>query len=53
MQQEEPGQAVALDPQKGTQTATINLGAPALIPPVAMNGSLYVVTDKADLIAIR
>ena len=47
------GQAVALDPQKGTKTATLNLGSPTLIPPVAMNGSLYVVTDKADLIAIR
>ena len=47
------GKALALDPKKGTQTASLNLGADALIPPIALNGTLFVVTDKAELVAIR
>ena len=47
------GRAVALDPKKGTLLSSLNLGGPAMITPIAMNGTLYVVTDKADLIAIR
>ncbi len=47
------GRAVALDPKKGTIQSSLNLGSDTLIPPIAMNGTLYVVTDKADLVAIR
>jgi outer membrane protein assembly factor BamB len=47
------GQAVALDPKTGKVTSTLKLGAPALMAPIAMNGALYVVTDKAELVAIR
>ena len=47
------GEAVALDPKTGAVTATLKLGAPALISPIAMNGAIYVVTDKAELVAIR
>ena len=47
------GAAVALDPQKGAVTSRLNIGGDALIPPIAMNGTLYLVTDKADLIAVR
>ncbi len=47
------GLALALDPKTGKLQSTLKLGAPALIGPIAMNGSLYVVTDKAELIAIR
>ena len=47
------GRAVALDPKKGTLLSSLNLGGPAMITPIAMNGTLYVVTDKADLVAIR
>lgn len=47
------GLAVALDPTTGKVTKTLKLGAPALMGPIAMNGVLYVVTDKAELVAIR
>jgi outer membrane protein assembly factor BamB len=47
------GKALALDPKTGATKATLNLGGEALINPIAMNGALYVVTDNADLVAIR
>ena len=47
------GKAVALDPQTGAVKSTIALGGPALIPPIGVNGTLFVVTDKATLVAIR
>jgi outer membrane protein assembly factor BamB len=31
----------------------VELGAPALIGPIAAGGMLYVVTDNAQLIALR
>jgi outer membrane protein assembly factor BamB len=47
------GSAIALDPRTGAVQSTLQLGSPALIGPIAMDGMLYVVTDKADLVAIR
>ena len=32
---------------------TVRLGAPAMQPPIAAGDMLYVVTDRAELIAIR
>ena len=47
------GRAISLDPHTGAVQSQIDLGGPALIGPIAMNGMLYVVTDKAELVAIR
>lgn len=47
------GELVALDPKTGAQTASIRLGGAAYIAPAAYNGSVYVLTDKGDLISIR
>lgn len=47
------GEAVALDPKTGVQTATLRLGAPAYVSPSAYNGALYIVTDKGELVSIR
>ena len=47
------GKALALDPKKGVRGASLNLGADALMPPIAVNGTLFVVTEKAELVAIR
>lgn len=47
------GLAVAVDPRTGAVTRTLNLGSPAFLSPIAANGVIYVVTDEAQLIAIR
>ena len=47
------GEAVAFDPKTGEQEATLRLGSPAYIAPIAYNGALYVVTDSGQLICIR
>lgn len=47
------GRALALNPKTGEITKTIKIGGPALITPVAAGGMIYVVTDKAELVAIR
>ena len=47
------GRALALNPKTGEVTKTLKLGGPALITPVAAGGMVYVVTDKAELVAIR
>jgi len=47
------GELVALDPKTGAQTATLKLGAASFIAPAAYNGSVYVLTDRGDLISIR
>jgi outer membrane protein assembly factor BamB len=47
------GEAVALDPKTGATQRTLRLGAPALIGPIAAGGMIYVVTDTAQLVAIR
>jgi outer membrane protein assembly factor BamB len=47
------GDLQARDPKTGDLQRTIRLGAPAMQPPIAAGDMLYLVTDKAELIAIR
>jgi len=47
------GEAVALDPKTGERTHSIRLGSPAFLTPIAVNGTVFVVTEDADLVAIR
>ncbi|HEY1928717.1 MAG TPA: PQQ-binding-like beta-propeller repeat protein [Caulobacteraceae bacterium] len=47
------GDAVALDPKKGTVIEKLKLGSDDLIGPIAVDGMVYFVTDKAELVAIR
>jgi outer membrane protein assembly factor BamB len=47
------GQMVALNPKTGAVLQSENLGDPVLISPIAVNGTIYFVTDKADLVAVR
>lgn len=47
------GEAVALDARTGAEQATLNLGGPAYIAPIAYNGMIYVLTDEGQLVAIQ
>jgi outer membrane protein assembly factor BamB len=47
------GLAVTLNPKTGAKLGELKLGGPAYMTPVAAGGRLYVLTDKADLVAIR
>lgn len=47
------GGLVALNAKSGAVERRMNLGAPALIGPVAAGDAIYVATDKAQLIALR
>ncbi|MFN3559121.1 MAG: PQQ-binding-like beta-propeller repeat protein [Brevundimonas sp.] len=47
------GELVALDPKTGAVTSTIKLGGASFIAPAAYNGSVYVLTDRGDLVSIR
>ncbi|HEY3694966.1 PQQ-like beta-propeller repeat protein [Phenylobacterium sp.] len=47
------GELAALDAKTGAVDRRIRLGDPVLIGPIAMGDKVYVVTDKADLIALR
>lgn len=47
------GEAVAVDALTGEIQQTLNLGAPAFVAPIAVNGTVYVVTDEGQLVAIR
>ncbi len=47
------GEAVALNPKTGAVLSRLHLGSPAVIGPIAVGGMVYVVTETAQLIAIR
>jgi outer membrane protein assembly factor BamB len=47
------GQAIALNPKTGATLKTLKLGGGSVIQPVAANGRIYGLTDKAELISIR
>jgi outer membrane protein assembly factor BamB len=47
------GEAVAVNPKTGEIERRLRLGADAMIGPVAVGGTLYVVSESAQLIAIR
>jgi outer membrane protein assembly factor BamB len=47
------GEVLAFSPQTGQQTGSLRLGDSVFIEPIAAQGRLFVLTDKATLIAIR
>jgi outer membrane protein assembly factor BamB len=47
------GEAAAVNPKTGVVERRLKLGADALIGPIAVDGTVYVVSDSAQLIAIR
>ena len=47
------GELVAADARTGAIQKTVRLGSPAFIRPIAANGTIYVMTDEAELIAFR
>lgn len=47
------GDLEARDPKTGDLQRTIRLGAPAMQTPIAAGDMLYVVTEKAELVALR
>lgn len=47
------GELVALNPKTGAVEKTVKLGGATLIGPIAVDGTVYVVTDEAQLIALR
>ena len=47
------GEVVAIDPKTGAIERRLRLGSDALIGPIALDGMIYIVTETAQLIAIR
>jgi outer membrane protein assembly factor BamB len=47
------GEAVALNPKTGEITATVRLGGPAYVAPIAYDGALIVVTDRGEVVSIH
>lgn len=47
------GEARALNAKTGAVERTLKIGAPALLNPIAVGGDLYVLSQSAELIAIR
>lgn len=47
------GQLFTFSPEDGAQLSSIKLGAPAFIPPIVVNRTLYVLDDEAKLSAFR
>jgi outer membrane protein assembly factor BamB len=47
------GEAVALNPKNGQRMKTLKLGSPAFLSPIAAGDLVYVLTEDADLVAIR
>jgi outer membrane protein assembly factor BamB len=47
------GDLVAVNAKTGAVERRVKLGSPVLIGPIAMGPMVYVVTDRADLIALR
>ena len=47
------GELAVLDAKTGVVDRKMNLGAPVLLEPIAVDGMIYVVTDEAQVIALR
>ena len=47
------GQAVALNPKTGVTEKTLKIGASVLLAPIAVGNMIYLVTDEAQVVAIR
>ncbi len=47
------GEAIAMNPKNGQVIKTIKLGSGAFLSPIAANGMVYVLSEDAQLVAIR
>jgi outer membrane protein assembly factor BamB len=47
------GEAVALNPKTGETVKKLKIGAPVLLAPIAVGDMIYLVTDDAQVVAIR
>jgi outer membrane protein assembly factor BamB len=47
------GDLVALNAKTGEEEKRVRLGSPTLLGPIAAGNTIYVVTDEAQLIALR
>lgn len=47
------GKAVALDPQTGAKTGETEMAAGTLVSPVVAQGTVYMLTENGDLVAMR
>ena len=47
------GALVALNPKTGARQTTLKLGSAAFLNPIGVDGTLYVLTNGGDLVAIR
>jgi outer membrane protein assembly factor BamB len=47
------GEALAMSPYNGEILGRIDLDGPVLIPPVAADGTVYLLTENAELLAYR
>ncbi|MGH7087461.1 MAG: PQQ-binding-like beta-propeller repeat protein [Stellaceae bacterium] len=47
------GEALSISPYTGAPLGTVDFGNPVFVSPVVANNTLYVLTDAADLIALR
>ena len=44
---------MALNPKTGETVKTLKIGSSVLLAPIAMGSELYLVTDEAQVVAIR
>lgn len=47
------GDVISVAPQSGETIATVDVGQPVFIPPIAANDQIYIVTDEARLVVLR
>ena len=47
------GLMLGFDPKTGAQTASLRIGAPGFITPIAAGGLLYVLTNTGEIVAVR
>ncbi|PTS89409.1 MULTISPECIES: PQQ-like beta-propeller repeat protein [unclassified Caulobacter] len=47
------GEAVALNPKTGETVKKLKIGSPVLLAPIAVGSMVYIVTDDAQVVAIR
>jgi outer membrane protein assembly factor BamB len=47
------GQGILISPTDGEIKQQIKLGSPVFVPPIAANGTVYVLTDNGGLIALK
>jgi hypothetical protein len=47
------GHLASFSPEVGLPIDTIDLGSPLYLPPVIADHTMYIVTNKGDLVALR